>query len=244
MRSAFLSGISYPAILFIALVFLLITVATRIVPTFGSLVPIEHWTGMAGILGSISVFVQNYFYTSLIVLAVLTVAFVWSLPRWSGRTRAIVDQYQPYSTYRMLQGVSFLLAISAMMRSGNSVTSSLERMIRLANPWLRQRLRATLAAYNNDSNLGRALYNNGYNFPDPELAADIRIYSGRTGFEDEIQELANQWVVEGVEKVNTVTAVVRFAMIASIAGFIIVVITGVFELQTLLGDAATRPPIR
>ena len=72
----------------------------------------------------------------------MIVVLPFTFPYWTGRLRAMLDKMPPWSFYRLLQGGSWLMSFSSMMVAGMQAAEALRKMMPVANPYLRERLRA------------------------------------------------------------------------------------------------------
>lgn len=109
---------------------------------------------------------------------------LFSLPRWTSRSRLAVEGILPWSLYRIWQGSSFLLSVAALMNAGVKMDEvSLGKLGKNADPYLAQRIKAIRRGIVLGANLGDALHQTGLVFPDREIIADLRIYAQLRGFD-------------------------------------------------------------
>lgn len=137
----------------------------------------------------------------------------------------------------MWQGSSFLLAISSMMSAGVKLDeTSLAKIARRSDPYLRQRINALTRYITAGENLGDALFKTGYKFPDEEIIGDLQIYAKLRGFEDNLIWITRSWVDSLVEKVTMIMKVVNttiLMLIAVVIGCLIMSFYDVFQqIQT------------
>ncbi|NRO98854.1 type II secretion system protein F [Paraburkholderia sp. NMBU_R16] len=231
IRGAIVAGLAYPiAILSMTLGYLYLF-GTLVIPRFASIVNPQRWHGVARSLYELSKFVQDDMLYCIGLAALLMVFFVYSLPRWSGRVRAFLDRYPPYSVYRLIVGCGFLVAFSSLQNAGFTVEKALARLALQARPWLQQRIDDVLFGVKSGLNVGEAMKNTGYRFPSEEIVDDLCIYAEYKGFADALQALADEWMHEGVERIETQMRAVNGAAIVTLALVLSWLITGFFGIQ-------------
>ena len=150
---------------------------------------------------------------------------------WTGPIRAIVDNMPPYSLYKVFVGISWLLALSALVKGGTPVSTAMRALRRDATRYLKERIDKTLVFINNGDNLGIALKKTGLNFPDKEVISDLKIYSELDNFEEALESLANQWLEESVYLIEQKASLLNMAAILSVGGVIAWAVMGTFEMQ-------------
>lgn len=236
MRGAIIGALMEPAVLLASLYAMLLLIGLWVVPPLAKAVPPAQWHGSAAGLYKASEFTQSFWVVVAPVLCVaLTVVIFWSMPRWTGRARVVLDRYPPYSLYRMSRGLAWLSSFVALSGAGIPHPQALESMVRYSSRWLRERLRAALGLMRGGSNLGVALEKSGYGFPDPEVIDDILAYVDYPDFDEKMARIADQWADQGVKQIQSRARVIGFAINVLVYGLMIYLILGVNALQTQLG---------
>lgn len=216
----------YPGILGAQGAYLLQKVSTDLVPKLGRSTNPETWNPPAQLLKVIADFVTSYGGPALAaVLIALATAFA-SLPYLRGNIRYYLDKIPPWSIYRMMLGSPFMLNVGVLLGSGVKLNEALERMGRRANPWLKQRIDATLYGVNIGANLGQALYKAGYDFPDKRAVQYLRVISGRDGSEENIERFGDRWMDESVKRLKSLAGVLLGSAILLNGVLMLLVITG------------------
>lgn len=213
----------YPSILFVFAGILLQKVSTELVPKLGRSTNPETWDWSARTLKVLADFVTHYGVISVGILAVLIALIFATLGTWKGGLRYYLDKVPPWSIYRMLHGSTFLLNVGVLVGSGTKLNDALTRLAENANPWLKSRVEAASYGVNIGSNLGKALYQAGYDFPDKEAISFLRVITGRTGSEEAIERFGEQWLEESVKKLES-TAFFMLTIATSINGMLMLLI--------------------
>lgn len=231
IRSAVWRGLTYPAILMAVALIVLYQFGFRVVPQFVKMVPAERFSGMASVLIKMSTLTQSYLLWLCIVLAILIGLFFFSLSRWDGRARIWLDRYAPYSIYRVLQGSTWLIGLSAMLEAGVRLEQALVQLSALADAWLKNRIGAALRGMRAGIGIGDALHKSGYEFPDREIIDDLAIYSSMSGFDEAIAILGKEWLTESVEQIRVKMNVVFGASFILVAAVVAISVSGLFDMQ-------------
>lgn len=232
MRSLVFGAVSYPLFLMSMVCLLIWGVAKYMVPPMISAVPKLHWTGVAKTLVDLSNFVDQHPILLFSVLPVIVTIVLITFPNWKSPSRAMVDNIPPWSIYRVFIGVSWLLALSALVRAGMPVSRAMKALSTTdASPYLRYRIEHALMYINNGDNLGEALYHTHLKFPDEEIVGDLRIYAELDTFPEALENLANGWLESSIRDIDNKAGILNSVAILMIAGVIAWVVWGTFAMQ-------------
>lgn len=233
VRNAIISQASYPVLLLCMLASALYMMAFTVIPTFAQILPVEEWQGISYKVAKVSIFIQDYAISLLTIFGVIIGSVMYSLPRWTGRGRLMVEGVIPWSIYRMWQGSSFLLSVAALMNAGVKMDEvSLGKIGKNADPYLAQRIRAIRRGIVSGANLGESLHQTGLGFPDREIIADLRIYAQLRGFDKNLVRITRTWVDELVDKVSGIMKVLNTVvlfLIAIVIGCLVAALYGVVQ---------------
>lgn len=140
MQDAVRKAVAYPLLLLVVFSLMLTGFSKFAVPVLAELLPPQEWPPMGQVLYALSQFIDHFGLLTLVVLLGALAAFIWSLPNWSGPSRARADAHVPYSIYRDYQGAILILALASLMQVQVSLNASLERALRYSSPWMRWHL--------------------------------------------------------------------------------------------------------
>lgn len=232
MRSLVWGAVSYPLFLICMVALLIWGVAKFMVPPMVDAVPNLQWKGVAKSLVDLSTFVDKHPIFLFSVIPTIVICVMITFPYWKGQLRAAFDKIPPWSIYRGFIGVSWLLALSALVRAGMPVSKALRSLMSDdTTPYLKFRLNRALLFVNNGDNLGEALYHTKLGFPDEEVVGDLRIYSELDTFPEALENLANSWLEESVRTISKQAEVLNAVAILMISGVIGWVVWGTFVMQ-------------
>lgn len=226
-----IGAIAYPTFLFLMAVLIIYGIGVYMVPPMLDAAPGVRWRGLAKDLVDVSAWIQEYWLVAFSALPVTMLIIYLTIGIWTGPIRAIVDNMPPYSLYKVFVGISWLLALSALVKGGTPVSTAMRALRRDATRYLKERIDKTLVFINNGDNLGIALKKTGLDFPDKEVISDLKIYSELDNFEEALESLANQWLEESVYLIEQKAALLNMAAILSVGGVIAWAVMGTFEMQ-------------
>lgn len=241
IRGAVIGGVTYPLVLFGLAIGLMWLFGTQVIPQFSKLAGGDDskWTGLAQAAVKLSHFTQNYLIWVLIFVTTILALLIYSLPRWDGSLRIKADRFPPYSIYRLTSGASWLISLSALIKSGVKLEVALQKLSHNSGRWMRNRIAASLAGMRAGLQLGEALAQSGYNFPDEEIIDDLQVYAKLAGFDEALSILGKEWIEEGVTRIKKQMGVLKSIAILFVAVVIAVEAGGMFamqsQLQTIMG---------
>jgi type II secretory pathway component PulF len=235
IKKTIILGLAYPTALILATIAFLLVFGLKVVPALAVVYPTDKWTGLGVALVIASQIVNTWFIPLVIAVFVLMIAITVSLPRFVGPIRAKLDQYPPYSLYRIMNGAGFLLSIAVLTKAGVQTTEVLRILQKNSTPWYSERITGALRHVSNGDNLGDALYKTKLGFPDVETVRDMRSYSRMSGMEDIFDKLAREWMVASVQRVKEQTNVmggIALVVMAIVVGTLSMGITSITQQIT------------
>ena len=238
IRKAIINSLIYPVILLLVLVGMLWGFSTEIVPTFETILPAEEWTGNARRMYNVSEFVTTWMpLVGMLTIGAITAAIL-SLPVLTGPIRPYLEYLPPWSVYKITQGASYMISLRAFIAAGTSVPNALRTMLRIGNPYFRERVTAIITRVNMGRNIGEAQMEAGFNFPDDSISGEVSIYSGLDHFDESLDVLAKEWINGARDRAQAVGKVLNNVMLFAVAGTVAMVATAMFELQDLVSQSA------
>lgn len=234
IKDAVLSGIRYPLFLIILAFAVMFMFSYKVIPAFAKASRGDKWTGMARTMIDVSHFMQNWLVWIALAAVILIVGVLVSMPKWSGPSRTAFDRYPPYSIYRITQGATWIIALSALIQAGMRIEMAMEQLMGNASDWARVRINAALRGMKSGKNLGQALVMTRFEFPDKEIISDIQVYSNKSGFDEALRIIGEEWITESVERIQELMKKV-FSGTLLIAGAVIMfMLSGMLAMQMQL----------
>ena len=236
ITSSLVSALAYPALLGCLFCIIMVIVSVKVLPQIAMVLPAEKWTGMLGALNTVSSFITSVKgISTLIVFVFLALATVCSFARYTGRARVYLDKIQPWSIYRLVMGSSWLFTFATMLNAGMKTTDVLGQMINQSsdNPWLVERVQAIKDCMTrNGMSAGKAMVSTGFEFPDKEIVYDLEVYSNMPNFPQVLQNIAREWITEGIVKVEAQAQILNIVFILFIMVLVGCVMMSISSLQT------------
>ena len=237
MKQPLVSAISYPMFLSMMTVLIIYAIGVYMVPPMMSAAPNTRWTGSARDLVQLSVWIQKNWLFAFSFLPTVFFLIYLTLGRWKGKTRSWFDNVPPWSLYRIFVGVTWMLAMAALVRAGTPVSQALRSLRHDASPYLLYRIDSALVFINNGDNLGEALNKTGLGFPDKEIIGDLRIYSEMDNFQGALDQMANEWLENSVTGISQKAAVLNMVATLFVSVAIAWAVMGTFSMQDQITKA-------
>ncbi len=224
-------AITYPSFLLMMAILIIYAIGVYMVPPMIDAAPDVRWTGLARDLVDLSGWIKDNWLVAFSSLPIVMAIIYFTINIWTGSIRAIFDNLPPWSLYKIFVGISWLLALSALVKSGTPVSTAMRALRRDSTRYLKERIDKTLVFINNGDNLGQALSKTGLGFPDKEVIADLKIYSELDNFEEALDNLANEWLEESVYMIEEKAGVLNMVALLAIGAVIAWAVMGTFEMQ-------------
>ncbi len=237
MTGPLVGALAYPAFLLMMAVLIIYAIGVYMVPPMIDAAPGTMWRGNAKNLVALSDWIRQYYLFAFISMPTVFVVIFFSLGIWTGRIRAYFDKFPPWSLYRIFTGVCWLLAMAALVKAGTPVSSALRSLRGDASPYLRERIDKSLVFISNGDNLGQALHKTNLDFPDTEVIGDLRIYSELDGFEEALDQMANEWLEDSIKGIADKASMLNMIAILAVGGIISWAVLGTFDMQDQITSA-------
>ncbi|EOO2892210.1 type II secretion system F family protein, partial [Escherichia coli] len=157
----------YPLLLLSLCVENMYNAHTRLIPIVSAFAPEEKWSFQMKVLAAMSELVIGYglWISGAIITLVIIIRF--SLSRYTGPGRRLLDKLPPWSLYQTFHGVNYLFSISSMLQINIPLSQALLRIEKSAehNKWLKERIQAIRKNVLSGQNLATAMRNSDYDFP-------------------------------------------------------------------------------
>ena len=232
-----IGAVSYPSFLTMMSVLIIYAIGVYMVPPMIDAAPNVIWRGMARDLVDLSAWIKDNWLIAFATLPTIMAIIYFTIGIWTGRVRAFFDNIPPWSLYKVFVGISWLLALSALVKGGTPVSTAMRALRRDSSRYLKERIDKTMVFINNGDNLGQALAKTKLNFPDTEIISDLKIYSELDNFEEALDNLANEWLEESVYLIEEKAGILNMLALLSIGAVIEWAVMGTFEMQDQITSA-------
>lgn len=231
IKKALLAATVYPAVLFVVAMLITVMFGVKIIPVFAEISNPATWHGIAKSLHIMSGIVKGYWWVFVIAVVSLIVIYRMSLPRFTGKTRAWLDRYPPYSYYRLRNGSGFLISLAVLVETGTNIERALLMLRKTGDTWMRERLDPVIAYSQSGVNFGDALERAGHGFPDRAIIESIAIFSQRAELDKALQVTAKEWMENGLDQVNAQAAVLKSVAFLTVVLIVAWLVLGLFAIQ-------------
>ena len=234
------SALKTPLMNLVLIIVYLWVVAYQMTPVYEQAVPRSAWTGSLNVIGVLGDLVKDDIFYVLGVLAALVAFVVWSMNKVLGKRRISMDRFPPWSIYRQLYGANFMLSFSALYGAGTKDVDIIKTLLRTANPYYAERLRAFLKFFEKGEKLGDALLLSGFQFPDRELVADFQIYQKLPDLALVLDKVSRSWTEDNIQNIKNATNLIA-GLLTMVCFFIVAMMTSSnFEFVNLVQKYSSR----
>lgn len=226
-----IGAITYPSFLLMMAVLIIYAIGVYMVPPMIDAAPNVVWRGLAKDLVDLSGWIKDNWLIAFTALPVIMCVIYFTISIWTGPIRVYFDSVPPWSLYKVFVGISWLLALAALVKGGTPVSTAMRALRKDSTRYLKERIDKTMVFINNGDNLGQALAKTKLNFPDTEVINDLKIYSELDNFEEALDNMANEWLEESVYTIEEKAGILNMVALLAIGGVIAWAVMGTFEMQ-------------
>lgn len=227
MHKAAIHATAYPAFLLMTVGISFYVIAAHVMPKLLRMMPPHQWSASVRLLNWLTQWIAQHGAWLLLGMGALLSAFWISLPRLTGRVRALLDRLPPWSMYRIVHGATFLYNVGVLLEANVPKVELLDMMRTHASPYLRERIDGALRGVKDGLDLGNALAASGHHFPSAEAIAYIRIMGSLRGGDAQLKQFSEEWLEDSIAKLNAAAAIFKQSAIALGGLMIAMIVAGV-----------------
>jgi len=235
LLSACLQRLTYPLLVFILSLVLLVIINHHVLIPFLAFTPLTDWPSAALQIYQSATWLRHYGLISVTSLILMTLTFFYALGHWRHPYRRIIDTWPLWQLYRQAQAAHFLNRLSLLCAQGITLKEALTILSMDANPYLAWHLYYMQQALASGKQQLAEVLNTG--LFDHEALARLSILGRAQRWEKALHLLSEQTKTryeERVKQLMQVAAACCLILTAMIAGQIIF---GIYAL----GNQATLP---
>ena len=239
IQSIIMGSLAFPVFLLIAVFGMIWGLGAAFFPAIAATLPVEQWPDASRKVYEISQFVATWWFIILAIFGGIGSLIYWSMGNFIHPLRIKLDNYPPWSLYRLVQGASWLLAYSSLVQAGRQSKDGLMDIMSQSkgNKWLYQR---TAAIFNKLAagapSVGIAM-DTQYNFPDRELVYDLGDYASLANFTEIMSRIGFEWIDGSVEKIEAQAAILNKLCFMLAAAVIGLTVQSVFGIMSSVGKS-------
>lgn len=211
------SALLWPGVILLATLGVVWWAAAELLPRFRGFSDPEKWTTIAKIGYAVSRGVYQFDLALAIALPALLAGLWIAVLRWTGPGRRWLDDYAPFSFYRVISGTAFLLMVLELMKAGVDLNEAMWRRLgQRASPYVRSRMEAIQERMvHGGMGFGRAMSAAGTGFPDYEVVAMAAALDGREGWHEEMGGFLDLWARDSEDAIRAVAMALTVAMMVA-----------------------------
>lgn len=179
------------------------------------------WEGMNGWAKALAIFAQAWGTQTLVALAVVLAAVLWSLPRWRGPVRLRMETWPVYSLYRDFQAGMLFSSMAMMLKTGETLHGSIDDVTQRASPWMRWHLGRVVDALDENPTATLDAFRRGL-LSSHLLSRAATLNRSSTSFSEVLIQLGTSEGERVLARVKKAAVVANFALVglfASVATF-------------------------
>ena len=233
-------GLVQPVLSIFILYYFVRFLSDQVTSSFGNMLKGRPLTGASALTMRMGILAHSdWIFIIFGLLIGLVILVAWSLPRWRGKIRTVLDKtIPPYTVYRRIQGATWLISYAALSESGMESKQVLSQIRRTASRWLDERLETVQFALAKGRNIGEALRLSGYGFPGPDIIDDLEIFSTFPNLHDKLMLLAEQSLTDTRDSVSLTNKIVSEVSRMFVAIVFAVIFFGLMGIiQSVAGSA-------
>lgn len=218
MRATVVNEMSMPAILILMLIGLIVGFATQVAPDLVKSIPLQFYTPVQRSLFKFSALVRDWYVVGLLLVLALTVCITASIPRYVGHLRGKLDQLPPWSVYRAYSSASFMISLSALIRSGVPIAEAIRFIRAKSSIWSQGHLGIMLNKLRSGHPPGDAMDTGMLTDRTADL---IALYSETADFHNAMSSIGAEAITDGVQSIRKKAVVVRTVCLVTVGGFVL-----------------------
>ena len=227
LKSIIFSALGYPFFLMLVMVGLLYFFTHQIAPVFVQIGPLDTWLGFGAVLASMVRFVHYHgpiFFS--IAFLIISLFFVFLLPRWVSPRRAKFEEFPPFDFYRLFVASSFLLSIAILIDAGSNIPQVLSIVRRQASPWLRSKIDVIRRHQGEGADFAFAFAQSDPTFPDRQFNRDLVLLMRVGGSISSLELYTTEWLRETLDRLAASAAFLRTFFLALASVILAVIMLG------------------
>lgn len=232
---AILISMTKPAMFIVAMVGMMYFSAMKLMPSLNASIPKDKMPAITLKFSHFNQWMVDHVFIISAILIILIVGIVVVIPQQKNKVRQILDYIPPFSIYKKISTVKFLVSLSLLLSSHNkdshkdkhnvqtSLHFSLLSIRNNANSYIASHVNAMLSFLDQGAEPGETLMNTG--FFDRNISALIGVYSDAGKLGEGIYDLAVNYFDEQINQIKRsfkfISGLFFFAMGSYLAFFVI-----------------------
>lgn len=232
---SFIGAMAYPLLVIIIACCVIVYLKTSVFTQFEAIKPVEQWPDAGRRLLALGGFIQNWWWTVLLVLAAVMLGLRWVMKNYVGEFRATLDSIPPFSFYRRFAASRVLETLGLLVANGVVFKSALKVMQFQAGPYLNYHL--TLMEHllsMGKTNIADVL---ATGLIDDSDLMRLRIMAEVKGFEHGLIRMGVRGTEQATATVKTISRILGGIFLIVGGVLIILILQGIYMTGMSMGNA-------
>jgi type II secretory pathway component PulF len=233
IRVTLLAELTAPSIQLLTLLFMLVGFSTSVAPQLAQSIPMSAMDDSQRTLFVLADLIATTWWFLVPMLVGLAGLSLWSLPRYCGVMRPYLDRIPPWSVYKVYSAVTFMISMSALIKSGVPIESAIRFIKTQSSPWLADHLSVMVGRLRSGVEQGEAM---DTGLLPPRVADMVAIYSRTADFDAAIFSVGRMAMDDGLASIKAKASLAKTASTIAIGAMV----AWIFLSMLAISDAAVR----
>lgn len=222
MKKVIAAEMAYPAFLTMLLVAILYGFGSAGVPMLTDMLPVERWPALSMPLYHLSTFIASKIILVLLGIAAFIYLIFRMQDKYIGVARNRLDKIPPFSVYKSMQGASFLISLSALLKSGIPIIESVSIIKKNSSIWSRWKINRIQKDFQEGHTGALSLITSGENSMfERDVRIQIRAYSSLGEMDKAINRIGVVALEITTKNIKTAMGIIKGAMLLFVAASVV-----------------------
>lgn len=231
---AFIGAIAYPILVLIMACIVIVYLNNSVFTQFRMIKPMSQWPSAGLRLVALANFIESWWWTVLIFVAVVLFALRRLMTNYTGELRPLLDKFPPFSLYRRLVAARLLETLGLLVANGVVFKSAIRVMQYQANPYMHSHLMMmehllSMGRTNIADVLDTGLVSN-------EDLMRLRVMAEVKGFEHGLIRMGVLGTENATQTLKIISRILGGALLAFGGLMIIIIIQGIYLTGMSIGS--------
>ena len=233
IRGVVAAEMTTPAIQAIALVVMMIAFSTSMAPELTGSIPMSAMDGSQRALFAFAAVVASTWLFAVPAMIASVGLAIWSMPRYTGPFRTVLDRLPPWSIYRIYSSATFMIALSSLIRAGVPIESAIRFILAQSSPWMKAHTSVMVGRLRAGVEQGDAM---DTGLLSNRMADMVAIYSKTSNFDVAVSSVGKMSTEDGLVNIKKQAGAAR-----TVSTVLIGLLVGwIFTAMMSISDAAQR----
>lgn len=213
LHAELIKTVAFPSIMMLMLYSVMAIFSLKIIP---SIIETMSPDVQLSTISAAMVWMSNNFYLWSGVLFGVVIGIVlflmWALPNYNTKLRLKLENYPPFSLYKINIGCSMIASLNNLTKSGKQQDEAIRTMSKHANPYLKKRLDIISHQMAQGKTIGAALLDSKLNFPDKKIVQFLAILSKHGALDGVLDKITKSILERGLKRIQLQSKILQAVM--------------------------------